>query len=247
VGDGAAEVAVEFKDVTYAVGGRRLVGPLTFGVARGETLVLVGQSGSGKTTTLRLVNRLLEPSSGTILVEGRDVLNWNPIQLRRRIGYVIQDVGLFPHLTVSENVAIVPRLEAWSHARIAARVPELLNLVGLDPQEYADRYPHQLSGGQRQRVGFARALAADPPILLCDEPFGAVDSITRSELQTEFKGLTERLEKTVLFVTHDVTEAVRLGSRIALFEQGALVFLGSVRQFATSTSPRVVALRHSSS
>jgi osmoprotectant transport system ATP-binding protein len=243
----ASDAVVEFRDVCYSIDGRAIVGPLNLQVARGETLVLVGQSGSGKTTTLRLVNRLLEPSTGTVLVEDRSILDWNPIRLRRRIGYVIQEVGLFPHLTVADNVALVPRLERWEKGRIARRVPELLHLVGLDPGEFGDRYPHQLSGGQRQRVGFARALAADPPILLCDEPFGAVDPITRSELQTEFKNLTARLERTVLFVTHDVAEAVRLGSRIALFETGQLVFVGNVRQFAMSTSPPVVALRQSSS
>jgi osmoprotectant transport system ATP-binding protein len=237
--------AVSFESADVWVDSQRLVGPLTLDVARSETLVLLGRSGSGKTTTLRLVNGLLTPSHGTVLVEGRATSAWDPIRLRRRIGYVIQDIGLFPHLTVADNVAIVPRLERWSAERIEHRVPELLDLVGLAAEEYGARHPHQLSGGQRQRVGVARALAADPPILLCDEPFGAVDPITRADLQREFSRLTHALDKTVLFVTHDVREALIVGTRIALFEDGQIVFLGSVAEFRDSADPHVQAFMES--
>jgi osmoprotectant transport system ATP-binding protein len=236
---------VEFSDVVYSIDGRRLVGPLSFTAEEGKTLVLVGASGSGKTTTLRLVNRLVEPTSGIVLVDGKDAKDWDAIALRRRIGYVIQEVGLFPHLSVARNIGVVPRLMGDNNAAVGARVHELLELVGLPPADFSNRRPHELSGGQRQRVGVARALAADPPILLCDEPFGAVDPFTRSELQKEFKRLAEGLQKTILFVTHDVNEAVRLGDRIAVFEQGEIRFLGSMDEFATSTNPVVVALRES--
>ena len=236
---------VRFTDATYGVDGRRLVGPLNFDIYAGETVVLVGASGSGKTTTLRLVNRLLEPTGGAVFVDGKSTMEWDAIALRRRIGYVIQEVGLFPHLTVAQNVGIVPRLLGRGGDPLKARVAELLELVGLSAVEFAARLPHQLSGGQRQRVGVARALAADPPILLCDEPFGAVDPITRSELQKEFKRLAAQLGKTVLFVTHDVSEAARLADRIALFENGNIVFLGPINEFTDSTEPSVVALRES--
>ena len=189
-------------------------------VPEGETAVLVGPSGCGKSTTLKMVNRLIEPTTGRILLEGEDVTHVDPVRLRRRMGYVIQQTGLFPHQTVAANVATVPRLMGWDRRRVDARVTELLDLVGLEPGRYARRYPHQLSGGQRQRVGVARALAADPPVLLMDEPFGAVDPIVRDRLQAEFLRLQHEVRKTVLFVTHDLDEAVRMGDRIAVFSQG---------------------------
>ena len=193
---------------------------LDLSVARGELVALVGPSGCGKSTTLRMVNRLVEPTSGRILLDGKDVTKEDPVRLRRGIGYVIQRVGLFPHLTVRENVATVPKLLGWDRARTAERSDHLLTLVGLDPGVYGDRYPHALSGGQQQRVGVARALAVDPPVLLMDEPFGAVDPQQRSRLQTEFRALQQELGTTVLFVTHDIDEAVRLADRIAVFGTG---------------------------
>ena len=189
--------AIQFEDTCYEVNGRRLVGPLDFGVRSGETVVLLGESGSGKTTTLRLINRLLDATSGSVRVEGRNVSEWDPVELRRRIGYVIQEVGLLPHLTVAENVALVPILEKWPVRDCEERVRFLLDLVGLPPAEFLDRRPGELSGGQRQRVGVARALGADPPILICDEAFGSVDPLTRVELRREFKALVGKLEKTV--------------------------------------------------
>jgi osmoprotectant transport system ATP-binding protein len=194
-------------------------------------LVLLGRSGSGKTTMLKLVNRLLEPTSGTIRVSGKDTTSWDPIHLRRQIGYVIQDVGLFPHFNVERNVGLVPTLESWPPDRIAARVDELMELVGLPPETFAGRYPHELSGGQRQRVGVARALAADPPVLLLDEPFGALDPITRAEIQKEFRDLHHRLRKTMIFVTHDIREAFLLGTRIGLMQEGRLVALVKPEEF----------------
>lgn len=222
---------------------RTLLGPLSLDVSQGETLVLLGPSGAGKTTALRLINALLLPSAGEVLVEGRSTGAWDPVALRRRIGYVIQEIGLLPHLTVEQNVGLVPRLARWPRSKVRARVAALLDLVRLPPADFARRLPSELSGGQRQRVGVARALAADPPMLLCDEPFGAVDPLVRQELQGEFRGLVERLGKTVVFVTHDVREAVALARRIALLEAGRLTFLGTVQQFAASTAPRVAALR----
>jgi osmoprotectant transport system ATP-binding protein len=212
---------------------------VSFTVGTGETLVLLGRSGSGKTTTLKLINRLLEPTAGEVRVAGERAADLHATQLRRRIGYVIQEVGLFPHLTVERNVGLVPRLEAWPPARIAARVRELLGLVGLDPDTFLRRYPHELSGGQRQRVGVARALAADPPLLLLDEPFGALDPITRVELQREFQALEGRLGKGMVFVTHDVREGLRLGTRLGLMDQGRLVFLGTAEEFRRSEQPEV--------
>lgn len=234
---------VEFEKVEYHVDGTRLVGPVSFGVDAGEVLVLLGASGSGKTTTLRLVNRLLEPTAGVVRVEGRSTTDWDPIALRRGIGYVIQETGLLPHLTVSRNVGLLPKLEGWEVGRTTARVDDLLNLVGLPADKFVSRRPHQLSGGQRQRVGVARALALDPPILLCDEPFGAVDPITRRDLQREFKDLVSSLHKTVLFVTHDVREALRVGTHVALFDHGHIVFGGSVAEFEASGDPRARAFR----
>jgi osmoprotectant transport system ATP-binding protein len=199
------------------------VDDLSIEVEEGELTVLVGPSGSGKTTTMRMINRLIEPSSGRIFLDGDDVTHVNPVELRRRIGYVIQQVGLFPHHTVADNVATVPRLLGWSKPEVEARVDELLGLVGLDPGRFRDQYPHQLSGGQRQRVGVARALGADPPVLLMDEPFGAIDPITRERLQDEFVALQDELQKTVVFVTHDIEEAVKLGDRICILTEGGVL------------------------
>ena len=234
-----SEIAVEFRDVSFRLpDGRAILKGLSFSVDRGEIIVLLGRSGSGKTTALKLVNRLLESSSGEVLVEGRATRDWNVIELRRHIGYAIQEGGLFPHYSVERNIGLVPTLEDWPQEKIRARVNELIQLVGLDPQ-IASRYPHQLSGGQRQRVGVARALAADPPILVMDEPFGALDPLTRAELQREFLMLQRRLKKTVLFVTHDVYEALLLASRIALLDEGTLVSLGPAEEFRQSPNPRV--------
>lgn len=202
---------------------RPAVDDLTLEVRNGEVTVLIGPSGCGKSTTLRMINRLIEPDSGAVLLDGRDVRTIPAEELRRGIGYAIQGVGLFPHWTVGENIGTVPRLEHWPRARTAARVRELLELVGLDPDRYADVYPDELSGGEAQRVGVARALAADPPVLLMDEPFGAVDPVTRDRLQREFATIQRRLKKTVVFVTHDIDEAVRLGDRIAIMRAGRLV------------------------
>jgi osmoprotectant transport system ATP-binding protein len=237
------EVAIEFKEACYAVQGKEILGPLSFQVPRGETLVFLGKSGSGKTTALRLMNGLLLPTAGEVLVEGVSTRKWDLVRLRRGIGYVIQEIGLFPHMTVGRNVGLVPRLQGWPRSRIQERVRVLLEMVGLPPAQFEDRMPAELSGGQRQRVGVARALAADPPILLCDELFGALDPLTRSELQQEFKSLSSRLRKTVVFVTHDVREAVFLGSRIALLEGGCLHFLGTVEEFLQSSDRRLSALR----
>src|ERR1044071_4751571 len=206
---------VEFRGVSYSAPGLAapVIDDLTLDIRRGETLVLLGESGCGKTTTLRLVNRMLEPTAGEVFVEGRDSREWDAVELRRRTGYVIQEAGLFPHFTVERNVALVPVLEGWDSARVKERVKELLALVGLEPERFAPRFPFELSGGQRQRVGVARALAADPPLLLMDEPFGALDPLTRASLQREFAALQKRLAKTVVFVTHDVREIGRASCR----------------------------------
>jgi osmoprotectant transport system ATP-binding protein len=231
---------VECQGVCYlGEDGRALVSELSFEVAKGETLVLLGQSGSGKTTTLKLINRLLDPTRGQVIVEGRRTTDHNPVLLRRRMGYVIQEIGLMPHMTVERNVALVPVLEGWDQDRIRARVEELLHLVGLDPGKFRSRKPHQLSGGQRQRVGVARALAADPPILLMDEPFGALDPITRAEIQHEFLTLKRRLNKTIVFVTHDLREALLMGDRIGLMTDGRLVALQPASGFLTVEKPEV--------
>ena len=226
---------VEFRDVTFAVnGGRPIIDRLNLRVEHGETFVLLGESGCGKTTTLKLVNRLLTPTSGKVLVEAKATTDWDVIRLRRRTGYVIQEAGLFPHFTVEQNIGLVPNLEGWDEARVGKRVRELLSLVGLDSERFADRYPRELSGGQRQRIGVARALAADPPLLLMDEPFGALDPLTRASLQKEFAELKARLGKTVIFVTHDVREALLLGTRIALMDAGRIVLLETPEGFVRS-------------
>jgi osmoprotectant transport system ATP-binding protein len=236
----SSAAAIEFVNVTYRVNGNRtLISDLNLSIRRGETLMLLGRSGSGKTTTLKLINRLLTQSEGKVLVDGRSTAEWDVIQLRRHIGYAIQEAGLFPHYTVEDNVALVPRLECWDAARIAARVREVLQLVGLPYQEFARRYPDELSGGQRQRVGLARALAADPAILLMDEPFGALDPITRTELQHEFLELRKSLSKTIVFVTHDVAEALMLGDRIALMDFGKLKGIFAPAEFLRSSDSSV--------
>jgi osmoprotectant transport system ATP-binding protein len=235
---------IEFESVTYGLDGiahRGIVYDIRFSVASGQTLVLLGRSGSGKTTLLKLINGLLVPTAGQVIVLGRTTADWDPIRLRRGIGYVIQDAGLFPHFTVAQNIALVPSLEKWDAAQTAARVNELLSLVGLEPAEYCNRRPHELSGGQRQRVGVARALAADPPILLMDEPFGALDPVTRAELQREFSALARRLGKTIVFVTHDLREALLLASRIILLENGRIIADCSPQEFPRIDHPEVQA------
>src|SRR5216117_3057969 len=236
---------VEFRNVAYAINGRALLENVSFRIESGETVVFLGRSGSGKTTTLKLINRLIEPTSGAVLVEGRPTTDWDPIRLRRRIGYVIQEIGLFPHFTVERNVALVPSLESWAEEKVRARVKEMLSLVGLDPAHFAKRLPRELSGGQRQRVGVARALAADPSILLLDEPFGALDAITRAEIQKEFRGLQRRLGKTMVFVTHDVREAFILGDRIGLIKDGNLIALVGVKDFHNLDHPEARAFLES--
>jgi osmoprotectant transport system ATP-binding protein len=233
--------AIEFRNVAYDLpNGQLILSDLNLEVLRGEIFVLLGRSGSGKTTTLKLINRLLSPGKGEVRVEGSDVTKEDVVRLRRTIGYVIQEIGLFPHFTVDRNVGLVPRIEGWPEEKIRRRVHELLQMVGLEPN-LSSRYPHELSGGQRQRVGVARALAADPAILLMDEPFGALDPLTRNDLQREFLLLQQRLHKTVVFVTHDLNEALRLGSRIALMEKGKLVIVLSPQDFLHSTHPLAAA------
>lgn len=216
---------INFEHVSkrYEGGMHPAVDDLSLEIPDGQTVVLIGPSGCGKSTTLRMVNRLIEPDSGTVSEDGRDVRDFPPEQLRRHVGYAIQGVGLFPHFTVAENIAVVPRLLGWDAERISARVTELLDLVGLHASAYADKFPDELSGGEAQRVGVARALAADPPVLLMDEPFGAVDPLTRDRLQAEFVAIQARLRKTVVFVTHDIDEAVKLGDRIAIMREGRLI------------------------
>ena len=235
-----ATPVVEFRDVSFRVGQTQVLSSFSLLVFKGETLVLLGRSGSGKTTTLKLINRLVAPTTGEIYVNGRPNTDVNVTRLRRGIGYVIQDAGLFPHFTVERNIGLVPSIEGWPKERIRSRTQELMQLLGLSP-EMATRYPHQLSGGQRQRVGVARALAADPEILAMDEPFAALDPLTRDDLQREFLLLQQRLHKTVVFVTHDLREALRLASRIALMEAGKLVTVLTPQEFVKSSDPWVAA------
>jgi osmoprotectant transport system ATP-binding protein len=227
---------VEFRDVVYEIAGRVILSHVSFRVEAGETLVLLGRSGSGKTTALKMTNGMLFPTRGEVLVEGRSTRDWNPIRLKRQTGYVIQEAGLFPHFTVRENIALVPKLEKWEPPRVEARVTDLLTKIGMPPSEFGGRYPRQLSGGQRQRVGVARALAADPPLLLFDEPFGALDPVTRLELQQQFLALQRDLRKTSIFVTHDVREAVKLGARIGLLTGGRLDVIASPEEFRAAQS-----------
>jgi osmoprotectant transport system ATP-binding protein len=229
--------AIEFVHVSYRLeSSRELLFDLNLSIAPGEVFMLLGRSGSGKTTSLKLINRLLTPTEGEVHVEGMPTTLWDPIVLRRKIGYAIQEVGLFPHYTVEQNIALVPRLERWPKEKVAARVREVMALVDLPPG-FLTRYPDQLSGGQRQRVGLARALAADPPILLMDEPFGALDPLSRTQLQKEFQQLQQRLKKTVVFVTHDVGEALLLGDRIALLQEGRLLTVQPPKEFLATSDP----------
>ncbi len=240
-------IDLEFRNVRFEhSAGHPTLDDLSFLVSRGEVLALIGRSGAGKTTILKLMNGLLLPVSGSVLVEGRDTRDWEPFALRRRLGYVLQEVALFPHMTIAENVGIVPRLAGWPDDRIRPRVQELLALVGLPPTEFADRWPDELSGGQRQRAGVARALAADPPILLMDEPFGALDPITRGEMHQEFSRIESAVRKTVVIVTHDMNEALGLGDRIGVMDAGRLVACDSPDAILDSADPRVRALLNTS-
>lgn len=228
---------VEFRNVSFAIDDAKILEDINLKIFRGETFVLLGESGCGKTTTLKLINRLYEPTLGEVLVEGKATTDWDAIKLRRNIGYVLQEAGLFPHFTVQRNVALVPELENWDENKKRARTLEMLELVGLDRERFAPRFPHELSGGQRQRVGVARALAANPSLLLLDEPFGALDPITRSNLQKEFAGLMKELNKTAVFVTHDLHEAMLLGTRICLMDKGRIVLLETPENFVKSDLP----------
>ncbi|HEY7501623.1 MAG TPA: ATP-binding cassette domain-containing protein [Vicinamibacterales bacterium] len=233
---------IAFRDVRLTRGAMDVLRGLSLAIDRGETLALVGRSGAGKSTILKAINGLLTPQAGEIVVRGRRTTEWDPFELRRSIGYVLQEVGLFPHLTVGDNVAIVPRLLGWPEARLATRVRDLLQLVGLPADEYAGRSPQALSGGQRQRVGVARALAADPPILLMDEPFGALDPVTRAELHHEFRRIQSEVRKTIVLVTHDMAEAMALGSRIGVLADGVLIALDAPKAIAESGDDRVRAM-----
>jgi osmoprotectant transport system ATP-binding protein len=231
--------AIEFEGVSYRASERELLRDVSFSVAAGETLMLLGRSGSGKTTLLKLINRLLVPERGRVMVSGRATVGWDVIALRRGIGYAIQNVGLFPHYTVEQNVGLLLRLEGKPEATVRARVEEVLRLAGLEAGEYGRRYPAQLSGGEQHRVGIARALAADPPVLLMDEPFGALDPLTRTQLQFDFHQLAKRLGKTVVFVTHDLNEALRLADRIAFLHEGTLRALLAPEEFMQSSEASV--------
>ena len=234
--------AVAFRDVSASRGGRSVLHDVSLTVGARETVALVGRSGSGKTTLLRLVNRLISPDAGQVMVDDQDVATWDPIVLRRRIGYVIQEAGLFPHMTVAGNIATVPILLNWDANRIRARVDELLSLVGLEPGQFRHRWPDELSGGERQRVGLARALAADPPLLLMDEPFGALDPITRGELHEEFVRVQSALHRAVILVTHDIGEAFQLADRVAVLHDGRIIAVGTRAELAASADPHVVRL-----
>ncbi len=235
------DAAIEFRDVTYKTGqGHVLLDRITASVPAGTTMAILGRSGCGKTTLLRTVNRMLDPTSGEVLLDGKPIRASDPVTLRRGIGYVVQETGLFPHFKIERNVGIVLELEGRRHAEIAARSRELMKLVGLDAEKFAGRYPHQLSGGQRQRVGLARALAADPSLLLMDEPFGALDPVTRAEMQDMLQELLSSLRKTVLLVTHDLNEAIFLASRIVLIEEGRIAADLETGEFVTSQIPAVV-------
>ena len=234
--------AVQFAEVSASRGGRTVLRQVSLSVAAGQTVALVGRSGSGKTTLLRLVNRLLDPDSGDVLVDGLSTRAWNPVDLRRRTGYVIQDAGLFPHVTVAGNIATVPRLLEWPSARIEARVDELLTLVGLDPAVFRGRWPDQLSGGQRQRAGLARALAADPPLLLMDEPFGALDPITKGELHAEFQRVQRTLHRSVILVTHDMAEACLLADQTAVLHDGEVIACDTPANVVAANDVRVTSL-----
>lgn len=232
--------AIEFDQVTFRhAGGAAILDDFSLTIEQGETLALVGRSGMGKTTILKLINRLLLPQTGVVRIEGRATTDWNPIQLRRRVGYVLQEVGLFPHMTIGRNVAVVPRLENWPESKINSRVYELLELVGLEPAKFRDRFPRELSGGQRQRVGVARALAADPPILLMDEPFGALDPLTRAEMHREFHRIQSQVRKTIVCVTHDMGEAFALGDKLGVLAEGKLAALAPPNEIARSNNPEV--------
>lgn len=237
--DNPQNIIVEFRSVDFSVGQTKILENINFSVFAGEIMILLGESGCGKTTTLKLINRLIEPTSGAIFVEGRSTIDWDPIKLRRSTGYVLQEGGLFPHFSVAENVALVPELEKWDSCKVNERVGELLDLVGLDHKKFSRRFPAELSGGQRQRVGVARALAADPDLLLLDEPFGALDAITRTNLQKEFAGLVKRLGKTAVFVTHDLHEAFILGTRICLMDKGSVALIATLEEFKESDLPLV--------
>jgi osmoprotectant transport system ATP-binding protein len=228
------QATIEFKDVEYYIAitdSRRILSGISLKIHQGETIALLGRSGSGKTTMLKLVNRLRNCSSGEVVVENQSVRDWDVIRLRRRIGYIIQEVGLFPHFTIEQNVCLVPGLENWPAAKIKSRFGEVMQLVGLHPAEYAGKFPRELSGGQRQRIGVARALAADPAILLMDEPFGALDPVTRAELQREFLALARKVSKTTVLVTHDLREALLLGTRVILLDAGQIVADANPRDF----------------
>jgi osmoprotectant transport system ATP-binding protein len=238
------EIAVELQNVSLRMSdGRLILDGVNFNLSIGETFVLVGRSGSGKTTLLKIINALLIPTSGSAKVLQRYLRDWDPIQLRRKIGYVIQEGGLFPHFTVEANIGLVPHLLGWDEDKVRARSRELLKLVGMDPDTFATRFPNQLSGGQRQRVGVARALAADPPLMLMDEPFGALDPLTRAELQLEFRSLQSRLRKSIIFVTHDIREALLLGDRIGLMSEGRLKTASRSVDFLGTDEPEVEAYR----
>ncbi len=234
-------ILVEFRNLGYKIAERTILNDICLQVEEGETVVLLGRSGSGKTTLLKTVNRIVEPTSGEVYFEDKPVLQWDAIKLRRRIGYVIQDAGLFPHYTVEQNIGLVPMLERWPEDKVRSRVSELLTIVGLAPETYSKRYPRQLSGGERQRVGIARALAADPPLMLLDEPFAALDPVTRFDMQQQFLSLRDSLKKTAIFVTHDIREALLIGTRIAMLKDGRLELVARAADFPSATSPEASA------